>query len=108
MQYSELKEIINHLKKKFPCSTCKKKFLNQDLQVLSTFQNEGILHFNCHNCKNQMLIHVAIVSQNQEKSTFSIETKNAVQVSPNEILDIHNFLNNFNGDFKELFSQQSE
>ncbi len=105
MNYPELKEIIKQLKKTVPCNVCHKKFLDEDLQVVSTYQNEGLFHFHCHNCKNQLMVHVSIVGNSEERSAnFNIRTSNPDKVNPNEVLDMHNFLSKFNGDFKELFS----
>jgi len=105
MNYAELREIVKHLKRVVPCNMCKKKFLDEDLQVLSTFQQEGLFYFHCHNCKNQLMVHVSIVGKNEERTAnFNIKTHNPGKINPNEILDMHNFLNRFNGDFKHLFS----
>jgi transcription initiation factor IIE alpha subunit len=105
MNYKELKEITKQLKKTIPCNVCQKKFVDEDLQVISTYQQEGLFQFNCSNCKNQLMVHVSIMFQNEEKSAnFNIKSRSADQVNPNEVLDMHNFLNKFNGDFKELFS----
>lgn len=107
MNYSELQEIIKHIKKIVPCSNCKKKFMNEDLEVISTFQNEGLFHFSCRNCRTQLLVHANIVSQNEDTKNYSIATHDADKISKNEILDMHNFLGNFNGDFENLFIKSS-
>ena len=106
MNFAELKEIIKHLKKVVPCSGCSKKFLNEDLRVLSTFGNEALFHINCHNCTNQIIVHITIVEQTTEKNSISIRTTDAGKISYNDFLDIHNFLNQFNGDFQNLFSPE--
>ncbi len=105
MNYPELKAILKQLKKTVPCNVCQKKFTDEDIQVVSTYQNEGLFHFSCHNCKNQLMVHVSITAgQNEERSAnFNIKTHSPDHVNPNEVLDMHNFLNKFNGDFKELF-----
>ncbi len=114
MNFSELQQIVKHLKKEIACHTCKKKFANENMQVISTYQNEALLQMNCFHCSNQLLVHVAIVNQQQEKGSLkdtNIKTSTEQapeyayhgEISKNEILDMHNFLNQFNGDFKELF-----
>lgn len=112
MNFSELQQIIKHLKKEVTCHACQKKFGNRGMQVISTFQNEALLQMDCFNCTNQLLVHVAIINQQQEKGTLKTpdnqEQKAEItfhsEISKNEILDMHNFLNKFNGDFKELFT----
>lgn len=103
MNYPELKIVIKHLKNVMPCTQCKKKFIDEGLKVLSTFNNEALFHFHCFQCGNQLIVHVAMAEEHQ-KNRLDIQTKTADIISKNDILDIHNFLNQFNGDFKKLFS----
>lgn len=103
MNYSELKEIIKHIKKVIPCGNCRKKFNDDDIHVLSTFQNDALFYFHCHFCNNQLVVHVSIVEQGKKNNKINIQAQSAPKISTNEILDLHNFLNKFNGDFKELF-----
>lgn len=103
MNYSELREIIHHLKHVIPCNTCKGPFSNENIQVLSTFHDEGLLHFRCHNCKNQLFIHVMIL-HHLRKNNINISVSSAMPISPNDVIDVHNFLKHFDGDFKKLFS----
>ena len=103
MSYGELREIIHHLKHVIPCNICKGRFSNEEIQVLSTFHNEGLLHFWCHNCKNQLIVHVMII-HHLKKNNLNISVHNHGPISPNDVIDIHNFLKYFDGDFKKLFS----
>lgn len=104
MNLDELKDIIRHLKKTVPCSRCNKKFINEEIQVLSTYNTEALMHFNCQKCFNQLLIHVTIVEQTENNNIINIRKHKANAVNQNDVLDIHNFLNQFKGDFKNLFS----
>lgn len=103
MTYKDLHEIIRHLKRVVPCNVCKSTFTNEDLHVLSTYQNEGWLSFCCHSCKNQLLVHVAIVNR-LKKNNLNISIHTQKPVTSNEVIEMHNFLKNFNGDFKNLFT----
>lgn len=103
MDIPELKEVINHLKKTVPCSQCSKTFVNEEIKIISTFNNDALLHILCNNCGNQLLVHVSVV-ENTSKKKPSIKTHNTISVSQDDVLDIHNFLKQFDGDFKELFT----
>lgn len=105
MNFAELKEIVRHLKKVVPCTTCQKKFLNEDMRVLFTVGSDALFHLICHNCKNQLMVHITVTEQTAEKNQINIRTKAASEISHNDFLDIHNFLRSFNGDFEELFSE---
>jgi hypothetical protein len=104
MNYNELKEIVKHLKKIVTCSSCSKKFNNETINVLSSYNNEALFHFNCNFCQNQLIVHVSVSEQGEQNSRLNIQATNTRSVSQNEVLDIHNFLNGFKGDFKRLFS----
>jgi len=103
MNYADLKEIVRHLKRVVLCSHCQNKFSNEEMYLVTTFQNEGLFHLSCGHCGNQLLVHVAIINKN-EKSSLTIKTHGGGKISQNEVLDMHNFLGQFNGDFKQLFS----
>ncbi len=103
MNYEDLREIIRHLKRVVPCSHCKKKLSNEEISLMATFHQESLLHLSCLQCGNQLIVHVSIVNKN-DSSTLSIKTHEGSHISQNEVLDMHNFLGQFNGDFKQLFS----
>ena len=105
MNFAELKEIIKYLKKAVPCGTCNKRLINEDIRVLSTFGTEALFHINCHHCQNQLIVHITILEHTSERSSINIETHKTGKISENDILDIHNFLQQFNGDFKQLFTE---
>ncbi len=106
MNYNELREIIRHLKRVIPCNICRGRFSDEEIEVISTFNNEGLLHFWCHNCKNQLLVHVMII-YHLKKNNLNISVRNHLSISPNDVIDVHNFLKHFDGDFKKLFSISS-
>ena len=102
MNYRELHEIIRHLKKAIQC-VCKANFANEDMQVLSTCRDEGWLCMSCHKCKNQILVHVAM-HRRRNKNDLDISIHSQSPITPDEVIDMHNFLKMFNGDFKNLFT----
>lgn len=106
MTYNELKSIIKHLKKEVPCNSCDKKFDDNSIKVLSSYNSDAIFHFDCPHCKNQLIIHVSVLEQNEKESKINISAHKPENISKNDILDIHNFLSQFNGDFKKLFSTE--
>lgn len=77
--------------------------MDESIHVLSAFHNDALFYFLCFNCKNQLVVHVSIMEQGKNANKINIQAKSASHVSSNEVLDLHNFLNKFNGDFKELF-----
>ena len=106
MNYIDFKQIMKHLKKNLPCGTCGKKYTDEGINLISSLNNALLFHFTCAHCKNEVVAEVSIIEQTQAANRLNISTKKAGIVNPDDVLDIHNFLNNFDGDFKRLFSSQ--
>lgn len=103
MDYNELKEIIKYVKKTVPCGYCNKKFTDEGIKLVSQMGNDLLFHFSCDHCGNQLMIHVTLSEHEQNPNRLKINTHNHPMISHDEVLDIHNFLNKFNGDFRSLF-----
>jgi hypothetical protein len=103
MDFNELKEVIKYLKKELPCNTCNKKFTNKDISVLSCYNHDAVLHFNCTQCGNQLIVHAGLEEETTTTTKLNVHAKSATNITKNDVIDIHNFLNQFNGDFKTLF-----
>lgn len=106
MNYIDFKQIMRHLKKNLPCSTCGKKFPDEGINLISSLNNSLLFHFTCPQCKNELVAEVSIIEQTQAVNRLNINTKPAESIKPNDVLDIHDFLNSFDGDFIKLFSNR--
>lgn len=104
MNIPELKEVINHLKKNVPCSRCGNTFINEEIKIVSALGNDVLLQILCRECGNQLFAHVSLVDNPANKKS-DIKMHGTISVSQNDVLDIHNFLKRFDGDFKELFTK---
>lgn len=98
MNYEDLKELVRYLKRLVKCSGCKKNFIDKDISVLATISHEGIFQLECSKCENIMLVNIGLKSGRQHRSL----------ITKNDILDMHNFLEEFNGNFKELFKSSKQ
>jgi len=122
MNFNELHQIVKHLKKSLECASCSKKYLYDDIEIMSTYEDQGLFNATCFHCQNQILIHVTIgdkidakgKSTNHsikklkgltERDHQSIRQHQKTIISSNDVIDIHCFLDKFNGDFKKLFSK---
>ncbi len=123
MNYDELQQIVRYIRKNLQCPICQKNYLNRGIEVLSTFDDQGLFHLNCTHCTNQVMVHVtisddeAIMTQTAESHQQKITAEKSLSerkhrsinigenVTINDVIDIHSFLNEFNGDFKSLFKK---
>lgn len=105
MNFNELKQIILQIQKTIPCKDCKRPFPDSNIHIIGTVMNEGFLAAHCDHCKNKTLLSVffkanRISKKGEAKTPHDIRT-----VQPDEVLDMHNFLKDFDGDFANLFNR---
>ncbi len=121
MNLYDLKHIIDHLKKESRCLQCKKAFLTEDIHVVATTTFEGLFELKCSSCGAMSLATVLTEggTPGEKAKKESLDTKvnkiNELEqvksvrqhriISKDDILDVKNFLNNFDGNFKKLFSE---
>lgn len=104
MNYKEFKEIMAYLKRTVKCNKCKKKAMDEKIYIIGYLFNELALHVQCPECGNNIVIKVTLHDDTETEKNMTISQHDAPPVSHNDVIDVHNFLNNFNGDFKKIFS----
>ena len=95
-----------------PCRNCGTRFEDKHIGIIGTFLHEGYFIAVCHQCENRMLIsvtsdflqrsHNGLKKQNRRYQESHIRT-----ISPDDVLDMRNFLKNFDGDFINLFDKKA-
>ena len=98
MNYPEIENVIKHLKKTCKCLNCEGKFEYEDINVIATTNKEGLFETRCKNCQSSTIVTV-ILETNVEISRIH------GKITENEVLDMKNFLNKFDGDFKRIFTK---
>lgn len=93
MEYKDLKDLIKHVKTNIKCPGCSKRFMDKDLNVAAVMETEAIFQLACSKCAQSMIVNVSI----------NPPYENGTLITINDIIDMHNFLDKFNGDFKKLF-----
>ena len=106
MSYKLLKFVISHLKKKSRCPFCRAAIDDDAIFVLATsaaneVQSQGLFFIICPSCAAHAFVMVEV-----NKEQIRVTTKpTTAEISTNDILDMHNFLKQWQGDVKELFSE---
>jgi len=93
MDYNDLKDLIRHLKGNVTCPVCGKHFMDKDVAIIATMETEAVFQLTCSKCDQLMVVNVSMAN--------NLDGVNAITV--NDVIDMHNFLEQFNGDFKNLF-----
>jgi hypothetical protein len=107
MNLQELAIAVQFVKKQMPCPHCKKRYTSKDIHVVASAKYECLLEMHCSYCnKNAMTDLVATPKNHTGNEKPSLPLINQVirnGITDNDILDVKNFLSNFDGDFKKIF-----
>lgn len=101
MNYDELKFAVKHVKKTCKCVSCKRLFKDYDIHVIACTKDEALMELHCDACSCSTIVTVTL------NSGIEVTEKNTQRehrsISKNDILDMKNFLNKFDGNFKKIF-----
>lgn len=103
MKFSEIKSSLEHLIKTSTCLQCKKAYTLEDVHVVATTKTEGLFEMHCPSCHSGSIVSVFLTPQLEIRNYRSI--KNGETVTQNDILDVKNFLNKFDGNFRKIFTK---
>jgi len=102
--------IIKKLMSSVKCAVCGQRYEEDSIKILGHEEGLWLLDVSCLVCHTQCLAAAVIkedtiskvitdLTEAEQKKFRSMDRPNA-----NDVLDMHNFLKNFNGDFSLLFS----
>lgn len=112
MNFHDLRIIVNQVKKTLKCPKCNAKYTDEDIEIIGSLGDEQ-LFFNawCASCEVQSVVNVQVNLEwfyGQHEGPQRLGTAPRMgHVSLNEVLDMHNFLKGFNGDFTKMFSEKA-
>ena len=101
--------LIRRLMATVKCSSCGQHLAPGDIDVLEHSEDVWFLRVVCSSCHTQGLIAAIIQKEKMEENGAEAVLDEAIVtevVGVDDVLDMHNFLNNFDGDFTCLFRQE--
>lgn len=113
MNFHELKIIVGQIKKEMPCLKCKRSYQDLDIDMIgSPNQDEAFFCAFCPDCDMEAVIHVTMQNDcahcSGEEGPVRLGTAPRMEyISSNEVLDMHNFLKDFNGNFSNMFKEKT-
>ena len=106
------KSLIKRLLASMKCGACGQHYDVDNIDVLGQQEDLWFLKVLCSACHTQYFI-VAIVKEDKVTEVITDLTEAELEkfssmggVVPDDILDMYNFLENFDGDFSRLFSRK--
>ena len=103
-----LKRLIASVK----CNVCKQHYEVDNIKVISQHEDLWFLSVFCSSCHSRYIVAVVIEQDRAPEIVTDLTDKepekflNMDSITTNEVLDMHNILKNFDGNFSRLFSQK--
>lgn len=104
--------LIKRLMASIKCGVCGHRYEVDNINVLSHDQDLWFLSASCLACHTRCLI-AAIVSEGKAPEVITdlteaelVRFRNAGKLTADDVLEMYNFLKNFDGDFSRLFSRK--
>ena len=99
MNIKVLKYLIYRIKQNVKCAKCNKKLSDRDLFVTEANNEQAIIECKCSKCEANFKIDAKVHKFRPQKNL------NNPPVNSEEINEMKEFLNKFNGDFKSIFKK---
>jgi hypothetical protein len=104
-----LKQIVSQ----YRCQKCRRSFEHDHVRVAARHEQLWIVSVRCGRCRTQQTFWVTLKDREQEISEWrdltDAEEKQFSEMHPvtsDDVLDMHEFLKGFSGDFKGLFPRK--
>lgn len=106
-EYQFVRQLIANIK----CVACSQKYSESDFFIMGQRDDVWMLMVSCSHCKTQGMILAMIKEQEQIELITDltpeelVKVENMPSISVDDVLDLHRFLKDFEGDFRELFEK---
>ncbi len=104
--------LIKRVMASMKCSVCGQRYEPDNINVLGQQEDLWFLRVFCSACQTQYLV-AAVIREGKMPEVITDLTeaesdkfRNADKLTADEVLDMHNFLKDFDGDFSRLLSRK--
>jgi DNA-directed RNA polymerase subunit RPC12/RpoP len=103
--------IVKKLMTSVKCTSCGQNYEMRDVKILGNHQDLYFLQVSCSSCHSRFLITAVINDKSPDiisdlTNTEFTKFKNAGTPNADDVLDMHTYLKEFNGDFSGLFGSK--
>jgi len=102
----EIKQLISHIANFMKCPNCGASYDVENVQYLGKIQVFYVVQLFCQRCSIPVFASVLIKESRIPSARFKKEKikKDAKPISSDDLIDFHNFISKYEGDFKTLLS----
>lgn len=104
--------LIKRLMTIITCSVCGKRYEGENVRILGRYTDLWFLSVYCTNCHSQSLVAAVLRDGKYPELVTDLTEEEYTKyremavVDADDVLDLHNFLREFNGDFSHLFLKE--
>lgn len=106
MKITHLREIVRNVQAHLTCPKCQAHYSEDTLDVVDLVGNRGVFAARCTRCNTSTLVTLNVRDFKQKIATREkqIAKVQLAKVSPNDVIEMKNFIQDFNGDFSGLLA----
>lgn len=107
MKLSHLTEIVKNVQRVLTCPKCGKHFADETIDIVDITGDRGLFSAHCIQCNSSTLISMGIREFRQKIAAREKQVRKVTlaKVSPADIIEMKNFLENFDGNFKKILAE---
>ena len=103
--------LIKKLMTSIKCEECGQNYESFNIDILGHREDMWFLRALCSSCHTQCLVAAVVredkvVEEMEEAATAEVDEKRGGAIEIDDVLDMHNFLVDFDGDFSNFFRQE--
>ncbi len=92
------------------CNSCGERLKDANVEILAESENHVLAQIDCPHCGAE---HIATISEQKRKENNMDNKKNtplanSTPITSNDVLDVHKFLQNFDGNYSSLFGTETK
>jgi len=105
-------ELLKHLLASIPCAVCDQPYRLSDIEVVDHHDEIWIVAVKCSHCGTKGLVFALMKEEKPEVVSDLVPQewarfKKMPQIDADDLLDVHEFLKDFDGDFISLFEGEA-
>jgi hypothetical protein len=107
----EKREMVKHLIASIPCAVCQHSYKPDDVHIVDHSDEIWIMAVKCNHCGTKGLV-FAVVKEERPEIAGELtpqewaKFREMPQIDADDLLDVHEFLKDFDGDFVSLFEDR--
>lgn len=106
MNDNQIQQILRTIKTLLKCPNCGAHYEQSDVRIVADSENQALVELNCFECgvtamADFMVSHNVQKKGLVQKNSPQLRAKSRKPISIDDLLEMHHFLKDFNGDFEK-------